>query len=331
MPLNKDIHLTTEVLTLIRAGFYGQILFEGAMDRLKSAILPAGYLDIAHKAFDKLDIWSKDLHENLPLFSVNWSQPETFDAISAMNFLRDLKRDLLELTPQVEQALADRDLWNNRDGVKLLAASILRTAATRSSYVETITQIFMKLGAPEYAQGPSFEIDGARDYMRTANMIVDTFSTGAVYEVELCERLRAEAKLIPSYFLSTVHDINILTNVFSKEFTFEKAEFSQDEAAPWVSKQIPAVAAGYWRAYGFSPDEFLMWSSIGIPAAPVAAGWRRARFAPQDAIEWIREGVSPAFAEPWRAAGFEPQRAASLIRRGITDPSRAPKPTSEDD
>jgi hypothetical protein len=331
MPLNKDLHLTIEVLTLIRAGFYGQILFEGAMDRLKSGLLPEGYLDIAHKAFDKLDIWSKDLHDNLPLFSVNWTQAETFDAISAMNFLRDLKRDLFWLIPQVEQALADRDLWNNRDGVKLLAATILRSAATRNAYVETITQIFMKLGAPEYAQGPSFEIDSSRDYMRTANIIVDTFSTGAVYDVELCEKLRAEAALMPSYFLSTIHDVNILTNVFSKEFTFEKAEISQEEAAPWIAKQIPAVAAGYWRAYGFSPDDFVAWGSFGIQAAPLAAGWRRVRFTPQEAVEWMKEGVAPMLAAPWRAAGFDPQRAGSLIRRGVTDPARAPKAEAEED
>lgn len=323
--LNKDLHLTAEFVTLLRAGFYGQILFEGALQKLDCALVPSDYLETAHKAFDKLDVWIKDLAKELPIFATTWTSAETFDAISAMTFLRELKKELLWLIPLVEDALRVPNLSQERQSVKLLAASILRSAATRTSYVETLSSIFNQLRAANLAQQVALEIDGAREYLQVANVIVNTFSSTAAYDDALCEQLRAEASLTPSDFRATVHDANILLNVYAKEFTFDLAEIPVHEASTWQKHGIPAVAAGYWRAYEFSPEEFLEWRSVQITGAPLAANWRRAQFTPTEAIEWITQGLPPSMAIPWRAAGFTPERSAALINRGITDPSRAPE------
>lgn len=322
--LNKDLHLSAEFLTFLKAGFFGQILFEAAMTKLECPLLPPGYLDNAHKTFDKLDRWLKDLSEELPIFATSWSAPETFDAISAMSFMRELKRDCLWLMPQIESALSTSNLSQNRDVVKLLAASIVRSAATRNSYIETLYGVFSGLGANDHAQRVAFEIDGAKEYLAIAQSIVEIFSAGSVFSVELCDKLRKEASLVPSDLRSYVHDANILINVFSKEFTFELAEIPREEAQQWIDNKIPAVAAGYWRAYGFSPQDYMEWGRLGISGAPLAANWRRANFAPEEAIKWIREGIAPVLAIQWRNASFEAPRAASMLRRGITDPSKAP-------
>jgi hypothetical protein len=331
MPINKDAHITAEILSLLRAGFYAQILFEGALVKLNSSMLPEGYVTIAHKAFDKLDIWQKDLEQNIPIFSATWTQAETFDAISAMNFLRDVKRDLLWLVPKIEGALAENDLWCARDSVKLLAAGILRSAATRNSYVESMSRIYLHFNSPDYANPLLMQMDGTRQYLNVAQYIVQTFSTDAVYDPELCEKLRYEAALVPSDLLACIHDINIMLHVFAKEFTFEMAEISKQDAAPWEKAKIPPVAAGYWRAYGFSPQDFKVWADLGVPGAPLAANWRRVGFTPEDAIIWIREGIVPALAKEWRAAGFDAQRTAAMLRRGIADPKRAPTQDSDGD
>jgi hypothetical protein len=283
-PLNKDLHLTAEFVTLLRAGFYGQILFEGALQKLDARFLSSDYLETAHKAFDKLDVWMKDLVKELPIFATSWSSAETFDAISAMTFLSELKKELLWILPHVEDALRIEPLYQERDAVKLLAASILRSAATRASYVETLSSIFAQLRAENLAQQVAAEIDGSRDYLQVANVIVNTFSSTAAYEDALCEKLRMEASLIPSDFRALVHDANILLNVYAKEFTFDLAEIPVDEATQWQQHGIPAVAAGYWRAYQFSPEEFLEWRAVKITGAPLAANWRRAQFIPTEAI-----------------------------------------------
>jgi hypothetical protein len=323
--LNKDIHLSAEFITLLRAGFYSQILFEGALGKLGLELLPEGYLDGAHKAFDKIDVWIKDITNNLPIFSTSWSSPETFDAISAVSYMRDLKRDLLWLIPQVETALRVPNLAQERDAVKLLVGACVRSAATRNSYAETLSAIFTQLQAKDLAEQVYLEVPAARDYFNVTQIIVDTFSSSGAYTDELCERLRVEASLTPGDFRAHVHDANILLNVYSKEFTFELAEISPDEAQPWIEERIPAVAAGYWRAYELTPEDFIEWKALGITSAPIAANWRRAQFDPKEAVEWIKQGLAPSVALVWRNAGFEPARALSMLQRGISDPSRAPR------
>lgn len=322
--INKDVHLTTEFVAFLRAGFYGQILFDGALSKLDCEIVAQNYVETAHKAFDKIDVWLKDLASELPIFSTNWSAPETFDAISAMSFMREFKKDLVWLIPKVEEALRIENLAQDRDSVKLLVAALTRSAATRSSYVETLASIFSQLKANELAQQASFEIEGARAYVQVTERILETFNVKSAYDDALCEQLRKEASLTPCDFRAHLHDANILLNVYAKEFTYELAEIPRDEAEYWIEKRIPAVAAGYWRAYEFSPDDFLEWKGLGITGAPLAANWRRAQFSPQEAIEWIKEGLTPAIAIPWREAGFEPARVVAMLQRGITDPSRAP-------
>lgn len=329
--LNKDVHLTAEFVTFLRAGFYGQILFDGALHTLGVSLVGDDYLDVAHKAFDKIDVWLKDLASELPIFSTSWNSPETFDAISAMNFLRDLKKDLLWLIPQLEEALRTPNLSQNRDVVKLLVAALVRTAAVRSSYVETLSSVFNQLKAFELGQAAAFEIEGAKAYVDVTQRILNTFNVTSAYEDGLCERLRLEASLTPCDFRAHLHDANILLNVYAKEFTFDLAEIPRDEAQSWIEKRISPVAAGYWRAYEFTPDDFLEWKSLGITGAPLAANWRRAKFAPQEAVAWIKEGLTPAIAIPWRAAGFEPTRVVAMLRRGITDPSRAPQHDAPDE
>lgn len=324
-PLNKDLHLSAEFITFLRSGFYGQILFEGALARLESPLLPADYLDTAHKAFDKIDLWLKDLSTELPIFATAWTSPETFDAIAAMSFMKDLKKDLQWLIPKVELALRTPNLAQDREAVKLLVAALIRSAAARSSYVETLQMIFSQLKADELAQQVAYEIDGAREYVHVTQIILDTFSITRTYDPDLCEKLRKEASLTPCDFRAHIHDTNILLNVYAKEFSFDLAEIPRDEEQFWMQRKIPAVPAGYWRAYGFSPEEFLEWRSLGITGAPLAANWRRANFSPHEAIPWIREGIPPSLAITWRPSGIEPSRVADLLRRGVTDPSKAPR------
>jgi hypothetical protein len=324
-PLNKDLHLTTEFLVLLRAGFYGQILFEGSLAALKSSFAPKNYLETAHRAFDKIDAWMKDLVSELPIFSVTWETPETFDAISAMNFMRDLRKDFLFIVPHIEAALRVENLAQDREAVKLLVASLVRSASTRNAYVESLSTIYSVLKANDLAQQVSFEVEPSRDYLRVTRLIQDKFSSTAVYDDQLCEQLRMEALLTPGDFRALSHDTNVMLNALAKEFTYQLADFGPGEADDWISNRIPAVAAGYWSAYGFSPQDFLDWKVQGITAAPVAANWVRAGFGPEEAIEWMKEGIPPVLAVPWRAAGFDPNRTAALISRGITDPARAPR------
>jgi len=322
---NRDVHLTAEFVSFLKAGFYGQIIFEGALSKMGASVLPENYLETAHRAFDKIEVWSKDLMREIPIFATSWTAPETFDAISAMGFMRDLKKDLVYVMPKIEDSLHVKELPRDRDAVRVLAAGLLRIAAVRLSYVESLYNAFTALKGREQADAIALEYAPAKDYFDRANLFIASFSTRSEYDELQCQELRNEASIVPSDMRARIHDCNVLLNVYSKEFTYELAEIPRDEAELWIAKRIPAVAAGYWRAYAFSPDDLVEWSQVGINGAPLAATWRRAGFLPESAVRWIREGIPPYLAKEWDHAGFEPPRAAALLRRGVTDPAKAPE------
>jgi len=328
--LSKDLHLTAEFLAFLRAGFFAQILFEGAASRLGWTGLPPLYVDAAHKAFDKLDTWMHDAEDGVPLFNSSWTTPDTFDAINAMGLMKDLKKDSLWLLPLVESALQVPDLSQDRDSVKLLAAALTRSAAIRSANVETLHNLYTKLKSEEHAQQSFAELPDAKNFLQTAHTIVDIFSTDAPYQPDLCERLRVETSLVSCDIRAHLHDARIFLNIYAKEFSFELAEIPSEHALAWRDRKIPAVAAGYWYAYRFSPDECLRWVAVGVRGAPMAAYWRRAGFEPEAAVGWIQYAIPPMLARAWALAGFDPPRTASLLQRGITDPAQAPKKSELD-
>jgi hypothetical protein len=327
--MNKDLQLTAEFITMLRSSFYGQILFEGALSTLGCNLVTEKYLETAHKAFDKIDNWIVDLGNQLPIFSVDWESAETFDAISAMDFMKALKADLEWFIPKIESALLVEDLTQDHNAAKVLVAALNRSAAVKNSYVETLSSIFAQFGQNEEAQQIAFEINDSQEYLRTTRIILNTFLSPQAYTEELCEKLRREASLTPADFRAHLHDCRILLNVYEKSFSYALAEIPTEIADDWSSREIPAVAAGYWIAYEFTPDDFMAWTNVGITGAPLAANWRRANFAPEEAIEWMQEGLTPSYAVPWRAAGFKPARAAQMLRRGVTDPAKAPQSEGE--
>ena len=323
--LHKDLHLTTEFLAFLRAGLFAQIMLEGAASRLGASFLPPHYVENAHKGFDQLDTWVKDLEDGLPIFSTSWASPDTFEAISAMGFMKELKRDLLWFAQIVEDALRIPDLVDNHEAVKLLAAGVHRSASTRLAYLETLNATFLKLKAADRAQQSDAEIPEAKGFLQTANTIVDIFSDENQHTQDLCERLRIEASLVPADMRAHAHDARILLNVYAKKFDYELAEIPSAEAKAWFDMKIPAVAAGYWRAYRFSPEDFAHWISVGVRGAPIAAYWRRAGFGPDEAVTWIKQGIPPMIAREWSAAGFDASRTVTMLQRGITEPTKAPR------
>jgi hypothetical protein len=187
-----------------------------------------------------------------------------------------------------------------------------------------MVSLFSGLSAQELAQNAIAESAEATAYFQHAQTIVDVFANNQNPSAEICERLRFEASLVPSDLRAHVHDALILLNVYSKEFTFALAGFSEGEAQPWKDNQIPPVAAGYWHAYRFTPQDYFRWASIGVRAAPLAAYWRRVGFEPEAAAPWLAEGIPPLYAAQWAQAGFPPDRAAAYIRRGVSDPAKVP-------
>lgn len=323
------MQLSSEFIAFLRAGLFSQVMLENVANRLGAAFLPENYTAPAQKGIQKLDTWIKELEDGLPLLSTSWSTPDTFDAINAMGFMKDLKRDLMWMAEMVEAALSKKNLNEERIAAKIIAASLFRSATNRVAYLNTLNNLYVKLKAPEKATQAASELGEAQSYLQTTATIVEIFSGDKEYAPELCEKLRLEALLNPAELRAKAHEARIFLNVYTQQFDFEAAEIPEDIAKPWSEIKVPAVAAGYWYAYRFTPKDCLRWAAVGIRAAPLAAAWRRAQFDPESAIEWAQRGVHPMVAMEWARAGFDAPKAVALMQKGINHPSKASQQSYE--
>jgi len=321
--VHKDLQLTSSVLSFLRAGFYGQIVFHTVLSQLGSTLADESYLQNAHKAMDRVDPWIADLHKGLPIFATAWKTPETFEAIKALEFLKELKAELKLIVPKLESSLVLEDLSSEKEAINLLVASIARTANVRAAFLDSLFAFYTHHNFKELADQVKFQFDDAQEYVQVSHIIFETFKDTGKPDRELLERLRQEAQLAPSDFRAHIHDINILINCYAGEFTFELAEFLPVESDLWHDAQIAPRAAGYWRAYHFSPNDALEWFGVEVQTPSLAANWRRAGFTTQDAPAWAKAGLPPALARVWLKAGFEPEHAGKMIARGIIDPMQA--------
>lgn len=321
----NDLKLTNSVLSFLRAGFYGQITFHSVLSQLKSKLMSDEYLQDANKAMDRVDQWIDDLSKGLPILSMSWNKPETFEGIKAFEFLNELKRELSSLIPKLEAALQNRDLANDKEAVNLLVACIARTANVRAAFLDSLLAFFSRVGLKNETEEAKLQLEETQDFVQVTRIIFETFNSERTLEPELYEKLRKEAELTPCDFRAQIHDILVLTNCYSGEFTYDMTEFVPAEIQLWKDAQIPPIAAGYWRAYRFGPAEVIAWVESGIQTPSLAANWRRAGFTAATCKEWVNSGLPPGIARIWQQAGFDPEFSRKMLSRGITDPAVAKK------
>jgi hypothetical protein len=320
--IHQDNLLTHSVLNFLRASFVGQLIFHKTLKDLGSDLVPDTYLENAHRALDKLDPWIEELRQGIPIISASWSAPETFEAIRAFSYLKDLKQDLTWLSSQLAGALAVKDLTSQPQATKLLVAGIARTANVRAAYLEGAVDFLRTNQDGERADMVAYQLEDARSYANVAQYIIETFTPPPPFHEELTEKLRREAELTPHDFAAQIHDVVLLQNAFNKKFGYEHLELGDADLLPWEQRQIPAPVTGYWISYKLSPDECIAWSNIGIGNAAFAANWKRAGFDHETAQQWLKVGFSPALARLWLSGGYDAERAAQMVQRGIMSPEQ---------
>lgn len=321
--ISKDFLLTHSVLNFLRASYVGQLVFHQAIQALKSKLVDDSYVEGAHRALDKLDPWIKELFDGMPIISANWAAPETFEAIRAFGYLKEVRQDLEWLAGQVETALSLPSLSNENEAVRLLVATLVRTANVRAAYLDGVGAFFASHKDAEQVAIISAQFNDARQYVQITTTIFNTFNSDGPFEEALVERLRQEASLCPADLRAQAYDATLLLNSFVKKFDYEHSELPAALAKPWKDQAIPASVAGYWIAYKLTPEETKQWTDLGLSNASLAANWKRSGFTPSDAISWANEGLAPAIARVWKEAGFDAARAAQFVARGVLTPDRA--------
>lgn len=114
----------------------------------------------------------------------------------------------------------------------------------------------------------------------------------------------------------------------SDSATAEAEKDSNDELFfdrdPWLVPPPEVTDTDAWRHAGFTPDEALEWTTLGIDAAD-AFRWIAYRFTPTEAAMWIRAAlenhgwtVEPSEATSWRdEVGLGPEEAMRWTLQGF--------------
>ncbi len=130
--------------------------------------------------------------------------------------------------------------------------------------------------------------------------------TGAISN-EGFEMLASTLPTIRCIFRYYLHEINLYLAVYEPLYTFERAGFTEQEAAAWKNSHFDPRTAGYWKAYNFKPEQALDWFSMNISDPSAAFVWMTHGFNPEEAIAWISLGALPKLAKDLIKAGQTPE------------------------
>lgn len=322
--LSKDLLASHGLLNYLHASVQGRWAFFNVLDQVNSKLFEDREIAATRDMIERINTWLLDLYRGSPLISSSWTQPETFDAIKSIDYLKALKKEIVGIAQGTSQLLSSGSIAPKSEDEKLLVASFARYAYARDSYVRGFIEYGLVSRNEEMVRTYEQFIPNSAEDLEVARFLIQ----GEISETPPDDHnslLIFRARTIPGVFRTHAHDMNQILAAFSGGFSFLSADFSPNEATMWNQAGIGPVAAGYWRAYDFSPSEASQWIAVGVMEAGSAVEWARLGFSLQSAFPWVQAGFPPALARKWRDAGFGPDRALPLVQQGFETPDSLPK------
>lgn len=301
-----DFHLSHSIVNYLNAQYRAHYAFVNALLQLAS---PDITKDIAEKTQKNLTMvvkWNKDLYGGMPIFSAAWKYPETFDAQKAFDLLAEVKADILKINKIIKEITEAPDAFSKPEDLKFLLASNIRYAYGRENYIKGFIEYAKYQGDQDmlnsYSQGlqpATAEIKKASAHLREMK------ETNTLSEASMKE-LKESIKVLKCIFRSYVQDLNYFMAIYDAKYTFERAEFSEQEAQAWQAADFDPNTASYWRAYDFKPQEAAEWMQVGVYESCNAYIWKEFKFTPESATPWLNLNANPDEACRLTLAGKTP-------------------------
>jgi hypothetical protein len=321
----KDRLATHAITNYLLAGYQGRFTFLNILSQLNFPSLNQGLITETRQSIDKIALWTEELWKGNDLFSATWNSPQTFDSQEALRLLDNLKPELYSIANEIARIVQAEDISQRFDDIVFLGASFGRFAYARENYIKGFLEFGQRFNVTHETNRYAALLPPAQEDVKLTHQILNvlrarTDATNPEFISGLLERC---APLV-SVFRTHVHDINQLLGTYQGGFSFEKGDFTQQEAVAWKQIGMGPVAAGYWRASGFSAQDAEPWLVGNIANPPTAAAWRTYGFNADTAAQWIQQGFPPAFAKMWFKAGFDAVQTKAFVDQGILEPSKVP-------
>ncbi len=318
---NDDLYLSHSIINYLIAEIAGRYAFFSAAERLKVEGVGTNVLQATSNLMDRVDRWVDDLRKLQPLFSVDWVKPETFEAEEAISMLQGVQFDLDSLSVNLLALINDAENRNRPENMALAVAALARSVHARAHYMRGYVNFANDMQRADLIEHFSTGLELIKPEQEEVEQLIRRVEQGESIDPQ---ELYFRTVPLPAVFRSHIHDITIMLSQFTGGLSFERAGFSDQEAVVWRESQVDVANAGYWRAFFFSVQEALAWSSARFTEPALAFEWRRYRFSPEEATQWNDKNIPPLRASIWKASGSNANEAFEWIIRGVMVPPEKP-------
>jgi len=315
-----DASISHAIISYLNASYQGKFAYLNLLKQVDHPAASQKALEETRAKLEKVSDWSQELLSGATLFSATWTTPETFEARKAMEYLRELVKDLDTFSAEVKDIYKSAVVGQTPDHFKFLIAAFGRFAYSRNNYIKAFIEFGEAFRFPEMVEQYRGLLANSEGDLNLTNEFLEHLEEKSEPEPVFYAALDASTGPLPAIFLTHCHDIRQLIGQFSGGFTFESANFSKEDAYAWSMKGFDPVVAGYWTAYEVSPDSAKSWCDVGMTDPAVAVEWDRFNFLPETAVAWLQAGFPAGVAERWARFGYGPDKSLSLINQGVKDP-----------
>mgnify|MGYP000861037568 FL=1 len=219
------------------------------------------------------------------------------------DMIPEIQHDLLKLAGKVKRILSESTLKDSQDDVRVLIATLARSAYTRDHLTRGILDYArFTQNKPLFDQFASSEPDIRRG-LEGCHLLFSIFTGEEEPKPVFYKTLMDEGASLPGQFRSQAHEGALL--LFAENFSFSNTDIPEADISAWESINMPPQVAGFWHAYLISPALASEWIQSGVVQ-------------PQEAWFWSHFGFLPIQAKPWKEKGFPVLVAKDFLDRGYT-------------
>lgn len=219
------------------------------------------------------------------------------------DMIPDIQQDLLRLAGRVRRILAESTLKDSPDDIRVLIASLARSAYTKDHLTRGILDYArFTQNRPLFEQFAASQPEIIRN-LEGCHLLFSIFTEEEEPMPVFYKTLIEEGSRLPGQFRTQAHEGALL--FFAENFSFAHTDIPESDIPAWESINLPPQVAGFWHAYLISPAHASEWIQSGIPQ-------------PQEAWFWSQLGFLPIQAKPWKERGFPALVAKDFVDRGYT-------------
>lgn len=312
--------ISHRMLNYLNGAFQGQFAFYNILAQLKSTHFSLTTISTIKEKITRTNELIDKLWDGEVLFLEERGRDQSKETEEVRDMLKELVTETLNLAYTTQQILQNREYYKDPEQVKILAAAYGRSCYSKDNYIRgfiKFAQIFSDRDMEEAWQN---DLKQAQADVKYANEFIMALKKDEEKDISFFMHLHYTARLLPGVYSAQVHDIYQLLCAGFGDFSYEAAKIEPNEARLWERIDVPAIEAGYWRAYGFSPDNSVVWKKEGFLNPLHACEWATIGVDPKTSSDWLKCRFSPLEALNWIAANYSPEEALESIKKGVLSP-----------